>query len=284
MVSSERLTIYNSDSGVRNPRKLVREMVFDLVNANALGLRLAKRNIKAIYRQSLLGYVWSVVPPLMTSLVWIFLNSQNVVNFSTGDIPYPLFVLSGTLLWQIFSESILAPLRGVQSSLSMLSKINFPRESLILTGLYEVLFNTIIKIGLLIGIFSFYNFMPGITIFIALLGMFSIIIFGSMIGLLLTPIGLLYTDISRGIALLLQFAIYLSPVIYAEPKSGIAAELMKYNPIAELITVTRTLMLQDTVADLGALILITIISICLFFIGLFIYRLAMPIIIERVGS
>lgn len=284
MVPSERLTVYTSESGLRNPGKLILEMVLDLKNANALGIRLAKRNIKSLYRQSLLGYVWSVVPPLMTSLVWVFLNSQNVVNFSTGDIPYPLFVLTGTLLWQIFSDSILAPLKGVQTSVSMLSKINFPRESLILTGIYEVLFNTIIKVGLIICIFFYYQFIPGFSVIIAFIGIFSLIILGSMIGLLLTPLGLLYTDIGRGIGIILQFAIYLMPIIYPEPKSGIAAQLMKYNPVAELITVTRNGLLNGSGMDFGNLIIITILSILLFFVGLFIYRIAMPIIIERIGS
>lgn len=284
MVPSDKVTIYKSESGLRNPIKMINEMIFDLKGANALGMRLAKRNIKALYRQSFFGYIWSVVPPLMTSLVWVFLNSQSVVNFDTGEIPYPLFVLTGTLLWQIFAESILAPLKGVQSSVSMLSKINFPRESLIITGLYEVLFNTAIKIVLILTILICYNFIPAPSVFIAIIGIFTLIIFGSAMGLLLTPVGLLYSDIGRGLGIVLQFAIYLTPVIYPEPTSGLAAKLMKYNPTAELIVVTRNSLLGNSFIDIRNLIIITIFSILLFFVGLFIYRIAMPIIIERVGS
>ncbi|CAN5398671.1 N/A [soil metagenome] len=283
MALNNKIIIYSAESGISNPGKMIKSMIYDFEKSNALGLCLAKRNINALYRQSLLGYIWSVVPPLMTSLVWVFLNSQNVVSFSTGDIPYPLFVLTGTLLWQIFSESILAPLKGVQTSLSMLTKINFPRESLILTGIYEVLFNSFIKLALIVGIFLYYNIVPGPSVVIALLGIITIIIFGSTIGLLLTPIGLLYSDIGRGIGVILQFAIYLTPVIYPEPKSGIAAAFMKYNPLAELITITRNGLLESGF-ETGNLIFISILSFFMFLMGMFIYRIAMPIIIERVGS
>lgn len=277
-------TIYTPESGIRNPAKLLRDMFFDLKEAHALGMRLTKRNIKAMYRQSMLGYVWSVVPPLLTSLVWVFLNGQNVVNIAATDVPYPLFVITGTMLWQIFAESVSAPLNGVTSGKSMLAKINFPRESLILTGIYTVLFNTLIKIGLILLVFVFYGFMPGLSAFFALFGILSLIIFGSMIGLLLTPIGMLYTDIKQGIGVVLKFAIYLTPVIYPEPKSGMAARLMEFNPVAPLITTTRNLLLDTPAPRVNDFIIISAVSIILFLLGLFFYRMAMPIIIERVGS
>lgn len=279
-----KVTIYSPDSGVRQPAKLVREMISDLKEAHELGIRLAKRNIKALYRQSVLGYLWSVIPPLVTSLVWIFLNSQNVVSIPATDAPYPIFVFVGTMLWQIFAESVSAPLKGVISGKSMLAKINFPRESLVLTGIYEVLFNTMIKMGLIAIIFLYYGYMPGITAIFAIVGVLVLIIFGSMIGLLLTPIGMLYTDINRGITIVLQFAIYLTPVIYADPKSGLAGELMKYNPVAPLLTTTRDMLLNTPTAGIDSFIIIAITSIVLFIVGLFFFRIAMPIIIERVGG
>lgn len=277
-------TVYSADSGIRNPVKLFWDMIADLKESHALGLRLTKRNIKAIYRQSMLGYVWSVLPPLFTSLVWVFLNGQNVVNIAVTDVPYPLFVITGTMLWQIFSESVSAPLKGVGSGKAMMAKINFPREALILTGIYEVLFNSLIKIGLILLVFAVYGFLPGLNAFFAIFGILSLIIFGSTIGLLLTPMGMLYTDVKQGIAVVLKFAIYLTPVIYPEPKSGIAADLMQFNPVAPLITTTRNLLLNTPAPRFDDFIFISAISVVLFILGLFLYRIAMPIIIERVGS
>lgn len=279
-----KITVYSPESGITHLGKLLRSMVNDFKDANALGLRLAKRNVKALYRQSFLGYFWSVIPPFMTAFVWIFLNKQNVVNIAITDIPYPLFVLTGAMLWQIFSESVLAPLKAVQSSASMLTKINFPRESLILSGIYEVIFNSFIKIGLILLIFAYFKFIPGVEFILAIIGIISIIVFGNMVGLLLTPFGMLYSDISRGLGVFLQFAIYLTPVIYPSPQSGVAAALMKFNPVAPLITTTRSFLLITPIHNLNSFIIISAASLILFFVGIIIYKIAMPIIIERIGS
>ena len=279
-----KLTHYSPDSGILKPRQLIRELAGDLKQAHQLGMRLAKRNIKGQYRQSFLGYFWSVIPPLITSLVWVFLNSQKVVNIDDPGVPYPLFVLIGTMLWQVFNESVQAPLKGVSSGKSMLAKINFPRESLIMSGLYESGFNTLIKLGLIIMILLIYQYYPPLTAIFALAGIISIMILGSTIGILLTPLGMLYRDVQRAIAVVMQFAIYLTPVIYPEPRSGLAAQLMQFNPVAPLLTTTRNLFLGNPLTGLNEFIIYSAISLVIFMVGLFFYRLAMPIIIERVGA
>lgn len=279
-----KITIYSPDSGIKKPGQLVKNLIYDAKPAHELGIRLAKRNIKALYRQSLLGYFWSVIPPLATSLVWVFLNSQKVVNIDDPGVPYPLFVLIGTMLWQIFNESVQAPLKGVTSGRSMLTKINFPRESLILAGLYESAFNALIKLGLIILILLFYQYYPPFTAIFALTGIISIMILGSTIGILLTPLGILYKDVQRAIVIVMQFAIYLTPVIYPEPRFGLAAKLMQFNPVAPLLVTTRNLFLGNELTGLNEFLIFSLISLVIFIIGLFFYRLAMPIIIERVGS
>lgn len=279
-----KVTVYSPESNIRHPGKLISELISELKPSHELGLRLANRNIKALYRQSFLGYFWSIAPPLITSLVWIFLRNSAVINIEDPGVPYPLFVLLGTMLWQIFTESVQAPLKAVTASRSMLTKINFPRTALILSGLYETFFNTLIKIALIISFLIFFQYIPDYHGIFSLLGILALIVLGSCIGLLLTPIGMLYQDIQRGITVILQFAIYLTPVIYPAPKSGIAATLMQFNPVAPILTTTRNIILGQELTGLNEFITVSIIAFIFFIIGLFLYRLAMPIIIERVGS
>ena len=74
-------------------------MLFDLVHSWDLAWRLFLRNISAKYRQTFLSYFWAVAPPLLTSAIWIFLNSQKILNFIEIGVPYPLYVLVGTIIW-----------------------------------------------------------------------------------------------------------------------------------------------------------------------------------------
>lgn len=259
-------------------------MVADIRQGHSLGLRLAKRNIKSMYRQSLLGYFWSVVPPLITSLVWIFLNSQNIVSVKDPGIPYPLFVLTGTFLWQIFAESVMAPLSGTSTGKSILTKINFPRESLVFSGIYEVLFNLMIKFALLTAIFIWFSNYPGPVAILSILGILSLILLGSGIGIILAPVSMLYKDIRQGLRVFLQFAIYLTPVIYIKPKTGLAAKMMAYNPVAPLLSDTRNLLTGTAEILSHQFMIVSIVSLFLFMIGLVLYRISLPVIIERIGS
>jgi lipopolysaccharide transport system permease protein len=232
----------------------------------------------------MLGLFWSVLPPLVTSLIWIFLNGQRVVNIEVPGVSYPLFVIIGTTLWQSFAEGVNGPIRGVATGKSMLAKINFPRESLILSGIYEAIFNTLIKIGLLVLVFAAFQQVPYVTTFLGILGFAALILLGSTIGLLLTPLGMLYQDVQKGVVIVLQFAIYLTPVIYPEPKGGLVAEFMKFNPVAPLLTTTRNLMIGAPTPGLDTFFLVSGGALVLFLLGIFIFRLTMPIIIERIGS
>ena len=74
-------------------------MVRDWPFTRGLAWRMFLRDTRATYRQSFLGYFWLLLPALANTLVWVFLNGAKVVNIDSGDVPYPLFVFTGTVLW-----------------------------------------------------------------------------------------------------------------------------------------------------------------------------------------
>lgn len=280
----QKITIYSADSADKSLLRHVRNIFRELPEAHELGLRLFKRNIKAMYRQSLLGITWAIFPPLITAALWIFLRGNNVMSFGETSVPYPVFVLVGTMLWQIFTESMLAPLKSITMNKSMLIKINIPREGLLLSGIYEVFFNVLIKISLLIIIFIAFKQSMSLSVVWVLPGILSIIICGFALGLLLTPIGMLYTDIQRGLTIVLPFLMYLTPVIYPMPKEGTANWIMKLNPMATLLVETRNWFTSQPVEGLNMFLIYTAAFVFLSFFALMIFRISMPIIVERSGS
>jgi len=118
-------TVYTPDSELLSFGKLLRDMGRDLLASRELAWRLLVRNISAQYRQSFLGYFWAFIPPLFTTLIWVFLSSQKILDVGDTGMPYPLFVLTGTVLWQTFADALDSPLKIVSESKSMLAKINF---------------------------------------------------------------------------------------------------------------------------------------------------------------
>ncbi len=278
------ITVYTPESSLANPIRMLRDMFHDLLASRELAWRLAVRDMSAMYRQSFLGLLWALILPLANTVVWIFLSSSGIVSVGDTDLPYPVYVFAGTMLWAIFMDAVNSPLQVNTAAKGMLAKINFPREALVLAGIYQSLFNASIKIVLLIVGLAIMGIYPGWSIVLFPIGLLSLIMVGTMIGLMFTPVGLLYTDIGRGLPLLMQFLMYLTPVVFPIPKAGWSALVFEANPLTPLIMTTRQWLTGMPTDQLGYFMLVNGVTLLLLLVFWAIYRLAMPILIERMSA
>lgn len=278
------ITIYTPDSLLTTPLKLGREMFRDLAASRELAWRLTVRDLSAQYRQTFLGFLWAIILPLANALIWIFLSRSGVVNVSDTPLPYPVYVFTGTMLWAILMDALNAPLQMVTASKSMLAKINFPREALVVAGIYQTLINALIKVALLLIALLAMGVHPDWSLLLFPVGLLSLILAGTVIGLVLTPVGLLYSDVGKSVPLLMQFLMYLTPVVFAMPEQGLPATLFQLNPLTPLIITARDWLTGLTPEYLGYFVVVNVVSVILLFIFWIVFRLAMPILIERMGS
>jgi len=283
-MDEQRITVYTPESLLASPIKLVREMFRDLVASRELAWRLTVRDLSAQYRQTFLGFLWAIILPLANTLVWIFLSRSGVVNVSETALPYPVYVFTGTMLWAILMDAMNAPLQMVNASKSMLAKIKFPREALLVAGIYQTLVNALIKITLLLIALVAMGIHPGWGLLLSPLGIISLILVGTVIGLALTPVGLLYTDVGKAVPLLMQFLMYLTPVVFAMPKAGLPATVFQLNPLTPLILTARDWLTGMAPEYQAYFVAVNLIAFILLFMFWIVFRLAMPILIERMGS
>lgn len=277
------VTIYTPDSGLADPRRLVREMAAELRDSRELALTLFKRDMKAQFRQSILGYAWLFFPPIATTLVWLFLNRSGVVKVADTGMPYPAFVMIGTLLWQAFLDSLTKPISALNAAKSMLVKLNFPRIAPVLAGIGETTLISAVRLILLIPIFLYVGMFPSWTIVFFPFAYLSLVILGTAIGSFLTPIGLLYTDVGRAIGLLGQFAMYATPVVYPIATAGLLGTVNKFNPITYLIETGRATLVGGPFDLVLPALVITGAAFVLLLIGWTIFHITVPRIIERMG-
>src|SRR5690606_16214425 len=239
MEQHQKVTVYSPESGLRRPFELIRSIFVDLVNSRELAWRLFVRNFSAMYRQSLLGFVWALIPPLLTASVWVFLNGQRVINVDDPGVPYPAFVLTSVLLWSVFAQSLVTPITSVIQGRSILVKINFPRESLVLAGLLQILFDFLVRLVLSVIVLIVFNVIIALTAWLAPFCVLSLVVLGTCLGIILLPLGMLSTAIQKIILAITPFWMLLTPVIYPAPRSGIATMLNKFNPVSPLLSTTR---------------------------------------------
>ena len=107
-------TTYNADSVLSKPAELLIEVFTEIIAFRGLIWILFVRDLKAQFRQSYFGYIWLFLPPVMTTAVWLFLNSQKVIEVADTGIPYPLFVILGSVVWQTFVKLIQAPMSAFE--------------------------------------------------------------------------------------------------------------------------------------------------------------------------
>jgi lipopolysaccharide transport system permease protein len=259
-------------------------MMRDLAGSRNLAWQLAVRDIKAQYRQAALGFAWAFIVPVANTAVWIFVQSSGIVSLRETHMPYSAFVISGTLFWSIFMDAVNAPLQQAQSAKAMLTKINFPHEALVISGMTQTAFNGAIKIAIMLIALAALGIMPS-TALAALPAIIAItIMIGTALGVVLAPIGLLYTDVGRGLPLALQFLMYLCPIVYAAPETGKAAALIEANPLTQLVRAMRQSLSGHLPTNGEDLIFIAISAAAVLLVGWMIYRIAAPILIERMGS
>jgi lipopolysaccharide transport system permease protein len=275
---------YSREPLIGHPVKLLNDLAHDIMAGRELAWRLFIRDLSAQYRQTFLGYIWAFLPPLVASMTFIFLQAQGIVNIEGTGIPFPAFAMIGTLLWQVFVDAIISPSQSLVAAKPMLAKINFPREAILMGGLYMVVFNFLIRLVLVVAVMLWWQIPIGPGLMLFPVAMLALLLAGFAFGLMLAPIGGLYGDIVRGIPIVAQFWMLMTPVVYPARTEGLAGWLATWNPASPLIVTAREALTGLPLTMLGPFAIVTLGSIVVTFIGLVLFRLAMPHLIARMGG
>lgn len=278
------IVIYTPESRLRSPILMAREMWRDLLASRELGWRLMVRDIRAQYRQSFLGFLWAFFPPVATGLIFIILNGRKVINISETNIPYPAFVMFGTVLWQVFVDSINAPLKVVTASRAMLAKIKFPGEALIICGLGKTLFNFSIKLLILVVVFVIFGMPITWGLPLSILAILILVLLGTTFGLLITPVGMLYTDVAQGLNVIIGIWFFMTPVVYPPPTSFPFSLLVTLNPVSPILVGARDLASEGVLHNPIPFFVVMGLMFVALFITWIVYRLAIPILVERMSA
>jgi lipopolysaccharide transport system permease protein len=279
----KKTVVYASGSPMRQPGTLIKHSLMDVYGSSELIWVLFKRDLKAQYRQSLLGYVWLFLPPVLTTAVWLFLNGQKVIQVETPNMPYPIFVMVGSVVWQTFVRLIQNPLQTFNAGKPVFMKLKVPPVAFIAAGTARAAFEFLIYAAVLIPVFCFYGSLPSATIVFLPIALLTLFAFGTAIGMLLIPAGGLYGDVSQAIPITMGFLMYLTPVVYPPPQSGIASVVLRWNPMTPVLGCTRDLLTSGSTTYLIPCLIIFLASSLAILIALVITRIVMPHLVARMG-
>lgn len=282
-MNSEKIVIYSSKTKMGFV-SLLNEIKHELCASRHIVLQVFLRDIKAAYRKSYLGYLWAIMPGVATTLVWFFLNDQNIISVGETPIPYPLYVMIGSTLWLFFAQAVQSPMNSFVAGSTVFMKLKVSPMAFIMAGFGGLLFDLFLKLLLLIPVCFYFGVVPPInSIILFPLGVVGILACGTGIGVLLIPIGSLYNDVQRFVSFAMGFLMYLTPVVYPTPKEGLAAVLVKLNPATYLLSTSRDWLTYGQSDTTPIFLLVFSLSILATGLGLVVLKIVMPHLVARMG-
>lgn len=280
----DEITIYNPESQLRSPGRLIKSMWLGIISSRELVWRLVVRDISAQYRQSFLGMFWMLISPIGTTVTFVFLSSQNILNVGETDLPYPLYVMIGSTLWSLFTASMSVPSTAISLGQSMLGKTSTPIEALVITAWSKSLFSFAMQLVPITALAIYYHLSLQWTVVFVPFGILSIIILGTSIGFILSPLQNLYNDFGRVIAFVNRFWFFVTPVIYEPPEGRLYRIIDMVNPVSPLLTGTKELISQGMISEPVRVGVVSALAVVVFFLGWVSFRLSIPFLMERMNA
>lgn len=259
-----------------------KEMFRELYMTRELTWRLFLRDFAARYRQSVLGYIWAIVPSLVMVATFSYLNRAKVLPIGDTVLPYPVFVLLGLTVWQLFSNGLTGVTQSLVSAGSIVSKINFPREALIFSAFGQSVFEFIIRLTLLAIAFAIYQTTPAWTIIFLPLVVLPLCLLTVGIGFISALINAVFRDVGQVVTFILTFWMFLTPVIYPAKADGGASLINVLNPVTPFVVAAQDLAVKGTLTQPVHYAIGCAVSVIVFFVGWRIFHLSEPRIAERI--
>jgi lipopolysaccharide transport system permease protein len=231
------------------------------------------RDIKVKYKQTVLGFLWAVLQPLLLMLIFTFFFAGRLGDPSQL-LPYPVFVFSGLLIWNIFSAGLTNSANSMVSNSSIIKKIYFPRLIIPVSSILVSLFDFLMAFVVFIGLLIFYHQPVSWLALICWPGALVITIMATLgPGSLLAALNVKYRDFRYVIPFLVQLLFFLTPVIY--PISILDKPLLKYvivlSPMYAAVELFRA-PLSGVLPDITYITISLVSGIVLLFTGLVYFK------------
>lgn len=196
-----------------------------------------KRDFITLYKQTILGPLWFVIQPLLTTFVYMFVFG-GLAGLSTDGMPQPLFYMSGVMLWSYFSTSFLLCSNIFVNNAPLFGKVYFPRLIVPLAGVTSNLIKMSTQLALFVAMYVFYRIKGApvsvnVTVCLFPLLMAMLAFHAMSWGLVVSSMTSKYRDLTLLVSFVVQLFMYATPVVYP-----LSAMPEKYRPLIELNPLT----------------------------------------------
>lgn len=237
---------------------------------------LVKRDVLVIYKQSILGFLWAIIRPFFSMIVFTVVFG-NMAKVPSDGIPYAVFSYCALLPWTYFSATLTGATSSLISNTSIFTKVYYPRIFIPLTPAFAKLVDFIIAFMFLAAIMVYYQVVPSINMLYLPVLIIIMFLSATGLGMWLSSLALQYRDVKFAMSFMVQLMMYAAPVVFPaslvmEKFGSTAYYLYGLYPIVGVIEGFRSA-ITGSIEMPWMLISISAFSATVLFItGLFFYR------------
>lgn len=233
---------------------------------------LVWRDVKVRYKQTLLGAAWAILQPFLTMIVFSIFFGR-LAGVPSDGIPYPIFVYTALLPWQLFTFALSESSNSLVSNERLITKVYFPRLVIPISAVLAGLVDFSIAFVVLIGMMLFFGIVPTIAILTLPFFILLSIATALAVGLWLSALNVQYRDVRYIVPFLTQFWLFATPIAYS---SSLVPEPWRawygLNPMAGVVEGFRWALLGKTGGTASLLVVSTVIVVVLLVSGLAYFR------------
>lgn len=250
----------------------------DLWEYRDLLVLLVRRDIVTVYKQTLLGFFWFIIPPVLNALTYVIIFGM-FAKVPTGSDNLILFYLSGVIAWGYFADCINRTSSTFRTNASIFGKVYFPRLIVPMASVISALVKFFVQFAFLLAVMGYFwitGDAPAVQlhlIWVLPIVLLLMALSGMAIGLIISSLTTKYRDLSNIVPFAVQFLMYATPVIY--PYTFFPENLrwiFDWNPLSPMIEIFRHLLMGSdrfNLLQLGGSALFTVV---LMLIGLMLFN------------
>lgn len=276
--TAEKITVYTARA-LHNRASFA--MFNQLWQSRELIWRLMIRDFSVRYRQSIFGYLWAVVPQIVTVAIFTFLSRHRVFDMGATTLPYVIHALWSLSVWQLFSSCLVGCTNSLVNAGSLVTKINFTKEALVIAAIGPGIIDFLIRLLPVTCVFIWYGFIPSWYAIAIPLVLLAVILMAVGIGFFMAIINLVLRDAGNAISMLLTFGMFLAPILYPPPVRQPFDVVNYLNPFSPLLIATQNMLAGQSIVFSTPLIASLTSSLILFFVGWRVFHITMPRVAER---
>ena len=244
--------------GKCSPAVMIRNLT-ELYQYRSLLIALSMRELKARYRASVLGFLWTFLNPTLNMLVYVLVFG---VMMKSGVPNYPYYLFCGLLPWIYFSSSVMGGTTSVSDRRDLLTKVRFPAQVLPATVVLTNLINLLLSLPLLIALGGFFGVWPSWHALLIIPVLLVQTFFTLALAYFFAAFNVAFRDLQHIVGNLMQMAFFLTPVLWdirGVPALGSLSKeesqqlIMTFNPMASIMSAWRDIFVAQQAPDWAAL-------------------------------